>query len=93
MNQTNNDMALLQVLMIGFEHVRLPLALQLKTKVDHGQLLNDIDIAELELILTDLRHVKPLLDRHTEWQMLAGRMASLYHTITTQALENEQHRA
>ena len=34
--------------------------------------------------------LKPLLDRHPEYQELAARMMSLYHAITTQALANEQ---
>ena len=38
----------------------------------------------------DCTRLKPLLDRHPEYQELAARMMSLYHAITTQALANEQ---
>ncbi len=90
MPHANSDAALIQVLAIRFERIRLPVALDLQNKVNQGQLLNDIDIMELESFLNDISVIKPLLERHSEWQPLASRMASLYHAITTRALENEQ---
>ena len=89
MTETSNDAALIQVLVERIEKIRLPIALELKEKVDRGELLNDIDIEYLEEVLGDVEQVKPLIDRHPEWQELAARMTGLYNDITTRALENE----
>ena len=89
MTDTSNDAALIQVLVDRLEKIRLPIALELKEKVDRGELLNDREIEYLEEVLGDVNQVKPLLDRHPEWQELAARMTTLYSDITTKALENE----
>ena len=89
MTESTNDAALIQVLAELLEKRRLPIALELKEKVDRGEVLNDLDIGFLEKVLGDVGKIKPLLDRHPEWHDLAGRMASLYNDITTKALENE----
>jgi len=89
MTESTKDAALIQVLVERLEKIRLPVALELKEKVDRGEVLNDLDIEFLEEVLGDVGKIKPLLDRHPEWHDLAGRMASLYNDITTKALENE----
>ena len=89
MTESSKEAALIQVLVERLEKIRLPVALELKEKVDRGEVLNDLDIGFLEEVLGDVGKIKPLLDRHPEWHDLAGRMASLYNDITTKALENE----
>lgn len=90
MTESSNDAALIQVLVDRLEKHRLPVALELKEKVDLGEVLNDREIEYLEQVLGDVNQVKPLLDRHPEWQELAARMTTLYSEITTKALENER---
>ncbi|MGB5426323.1 MAG: hypothetical protein WBN95_05995 [Gammaproteobacteria bacterium] len=86
----SNDAALIQVLVERLEKIRLPVALELKEKVDRGEVLNDLEIEFLENVLSDAGQVtSQLLDRHPEWQELAARMLGLYNEITTKALENE----
>ena len=89
MTESTKEAALIQVLVERLEKIRLPIALELKEKVDRGEVLNDLDIGFLEEVLGDVGKIKPLLDRHPEWHDLAGRMASLYNDITTKAMENE----
>lgn len=89
MTDTSNDAALIQVLVDRLEKIRLPIALELKEKVDQGDLLNDREIEYLAEVLGDVEQIKPLIDRHPEWQELAARMTGLYNDITTKALENE----
>ena len=89
MTESSKEAALIQVLVERLEKIRLPIALELKEKVDRGEVLNDLDIGFLEEVLGDVGKIKPLLDRPPEWHDLAGRMASLYNDITTKALENE----
>jgi len=85
----SNDAALIQVLVDRLEKIRLPIALELKEKVDGGEVLNDREIEYLEEVLGDVNKIKPLIDRHPEWQDLVAQMANLYNDITTKALENE----
>jgi len=89
MTESSKDAALIQVLVERLEKIRLPVALELQEKVDRGEVLNDLDIEFLEEVLGDVGQIKPLIDRHPEWQDLTARMASLYSDITTKALENE----
>jgi hypothetical protein len=89
MTESTKDAALIQVLVERLEKIRLPVALELKEKVDRGEVLNDMEIGFLEEVVGDLGKLKPWLDQHPEWQDLAGRMMSLYNDITTRALENE----
>jgi hypothetical protein len=90
MTDTEYDAALIQVLAERLEKIRLPVALELKEKVDRGDPLNDLDISFLEEVFEDAGKIKPLLDRHPEWKSLAAKMLSLYYEITTKALENEK---
>jgi hypothetical protein len=90
MAESSKQDGVIQALVERLEKIRLPVALQLKEKVDRGELLNDMDIAFLEEVLSDSRLIKPLVDAHPEWQDIAARMAQLYREITEKALENEQ---
>ena len=73
-----------------FRLQRLPMALDLKKKVDAGGKLDERDIEFLEHVFTDARDMAPLAQRHPELQKLVGQVAALYKEITEKALENEQ---
>lgn len=90
MTDEKDDDGLIYVLMERFEKIRLPRALSLKEKVDGGAVLDDYDIAFLEEVFSDSNKIKPLLDRHPEYQELATRVLTLYGEITEKALENEK---
>ncbi len=90
MTDDKNDDGLIFVLMERFEKMRLPRAISLKEKVDGGAVLDDYDVAFLEEVFSDSNKIKPLLDRHPEYQELATRVITLYGEITEKALENEK---
>ena len=90
MTDASKDAGLIQVLAERFETQRLPHALSIKAKVDEGEVLDKFDIKFLEQVFEDANTIKPLLDRHPEWQPLAARMIDLYKEITDKALENEK---
>lgn len=90
MTDDKEDDGLIYVLMERFEKIRLPRALSLKEKVDGGGVLDDYDLAFLEEVFSDSNKIKPLLDRHPEYQDLAARVINLYSEITAKALENEK---
>ena len=72
---------------------RLPRALALKDYVDNGGLLSEQDILFLQQVFDDSSHINSHMDlkNHTELIEIAGKMATLYHDITSKALENEKH--
>ena len=90
MNASDQDAGVISVLMERFEKQRLPRALSLKEKVARGELLSEYDLAFLEEVFSDAGKIKPLLDRHPEYQPLASRVMHLYKEITDKALENQK---
>ena len=90
MNESEEEAGIIQVLAMRLETQRLPRALALKEKVDGGERLNDMDIAFLDEVLSDTARIKPMIDRHPEWQKVFIQMAQLYEGILSKAKENEQ---
>lgn len=84
--ETGLAMALIERL----EHWILPIALDVKAKVDRGEKLNAFDIGFLDTVLKDAAKVKPYVDRAPKYQALYARVVGLYGDITQKALENEQ---
>lgn len=46
-------------------------------------------MAFLEEVLSDARHIKPMVDEHPEWQSIYSKAVDLYDHILTKARENE----
>ena len=83
------DAEMIQVLAERMERQRLPRALSIKEQVDRGETLSEYDIQFLTEVFEDAMHIRPMLERHPEWQSLTAKMIHLYQEITAQALENE----
>lgn len=90
MADTSTDAGILQVLAKRLESQRLPRLLSIKEKVDRGETLTDYDIGYLEQVFEDAQELRPLMDRHPEWQSLSASVIHLYKQITEKALENEK---
>jgi hypothetical protein len=88
-DSSGKEDGIIYVLIKRFETQRLPRALALKVKVDGGGRLNDLDMAFLEEVLSDARHIKPMVDEHPEWQSVYTKAADLYDHTLTKARENE----
>ncbi len=70
----------------------IPNVLALKERIDGGDTLSDIEIAELEDIFERARHMIHVYDEHPEVQDIVAKIVSIYLHITTQAVENEKAR-
>jgi hypothetical protein len=92
MNTSSNDNGVIAVLVERLEKQRLPRTLSIKEKVDRGEVLDEFDLSYLEQVFADASSLKPLIDRHPEYQELASRMIHLYKEITDRAMENEKAR-
>ncbi len=90
MSDSPKDTGIIIALLERFETQRLPRALALKEKVNQGERLADTDIIFLKEIFADTQQIKPLLDRHPEYETLVSRAIHLYKEITNKALDNEQ---
>jgi hypothetical protein len=90
MTKSSKDTGVILALMQRFNEQRLPETLALKERVEQGEQLTEYDIAFLEKVFSDAKHVMPLIDKHPELQPIASRAISLYKEITEKALENEK---
>ena len=90
MNEITKDAGTIQVLLQRLNDFRLPMALDLKKKVDSGERLDSYDIDFLETVLADATRAQELVSRNPEYKPLVGKLMGLYSEITTKGLENEQ---
>ena len=72
--------------------IRLPRALDIKEKVERGELLDQWDTAFLKKVLADVQDVLPLIEQKPDLQAIYTRLVGLYKEITEKALENEEKR-
>lgn len=89
MTDPQKDAGVIAALAQRLTQFRLPRALDLKTKVDKGEALDELDIQFLQDVFDDAQSARTLLARHPELEDVASKLASLYHQITEKALENE----
>ncbi len=88
MSEQPNDQGVIQVLLDRFNKQRLPRALEMKDKVERGESLDDAEVTYLAGVFEDIRNLKPLLDRHPEYEPLVLKGMALYQEITDRALVN-----
>ncbi|HSC69426.1 MAG TPA: hypothetical protein VLC79_17160 [Cellvibrio sp.] len=90
MSISSADQGTIQVLLTRLNNLRIPRALDLKAKVDRGDLLTEHDLESLQSVFEDANNAQALVARNPELHEVAARLVSLYSEITRKALENEQ---
>lgn len=86
----SDDQGAITALLQRFTDQRLPRALEIKARVDAGERLQDSEIEFLETVFKEATQASAMASRHPEFDELRAKVMSLYHEITTRALENEQ---
>ena len=92
MNNHPDDAGVIQTLLDRFNTQRLPRALGMKEKVERGETLEESEVEILANILTDIRTLHPLMERHPEPESLSIKALGLYTEITEKALANESRK-
>ena len=90
MTDSAGEIGVIQALIDRFERQRLPRLLELKKKVDKGNVLSDPDVQFLAQVIHDAQQSKHLIDKHPEWHKFCSEVVHLYSEITEEALHNEQ---
>jgi len=90
MNEKSKDDGLIAVLLQRFKSQNLPRLFALKEKVEQGEPLDSLDIRFMKEVFTNFEQIKPLLNRHPEFEPLVEKAIQLYKDITNTALDNEQ---
>ena len=86
----DKDEGTIAVIIERLEKYRLPRILSIKEKLDGGGSLDDLDLDYLEKVMSDARHVMPLIEKHPEYQLLTMKILGLYKEITDKALQIEK---
>lgn len=90
MSNDNEDTGMIEAILQRLNDFRLPRLLELKERMDVGEVPSDYDLEFLEQVLEDSRSVQGIIQRHPEVQPLAAKVTALYHEITSKALVNAE---
>ena len=90
MTENSHDTGVLTALVERLEKRRIPRALDIKEKVDRGELLDEWDAEYMEKIIADAQDALKLVDDNPQYQELYARVADIYEDITRKAPENER---
>ena len=90
MNDSAGELGTIYALIERFEKQRLPRLLELKKRVDKGEVFSESDIQFITEVTHDAQRSKPLIDRHPEWHKFCAEVIHLYEEVVEKALENEK---
>jgi hypothetical protein len=88
--EISKDIGVLTAIADRMVNRRLPIAREIKERVDRGEVLMDTDIQFLEEVFHDARAIAPLLEHNPQYQEVAAKAMALYTDITTKALANQE---
>ena len=89
MTDSAGELVVIRALVERFERQRLPRLLDLRKRVDQGEVINELDIQFLEQIFRESQQSKRLMDRHPEWHRFCSEVIHLYKEIMEKAVKNE----
>jgi len=90
MNMKTDDTGIIMAIVECFQKQRLPRVIEIKTKLDQGETLNEFDIEYLSEAIRDNCGFVPYIARHPEYQTLVSKVIHYYKQITEEALANEK---
>jgi hypothetical protein len=93
MTEDAKDLGIAITVLARLTEDTLPKAFEIKERLDRGECLDHWDIDFLDDLFKRAEQVKPLVDRHPEYQEVYARAVHLYKQITEQAMLNEKKSA
>ena len=90
MTEDNKDLGIAITLLESFNEDTLPKAFEIKQRLDRGEKLDHWDIEFLEQWFKRAEEIKPLVDRHPEYQEIYASAVHLYKQISDLAVVNEK---
>jgi len=90
MNMSKKDLGIAQVMLQQLNEQRLPQALEMKRRVDKGELLTDYDQEFLQQVAEEARYIPALLLRQPQYTSLVTQVFALFEHIAAKGLENEK---
>lgn len=91
MTDLEGEISVIYALIERFEKQRLPRLLELKIKVDRGEVLSESEIEFMCQVTLEAQQSKRLIDRHSEWHEFCAEVIHLYEEIIEKALQNEMN--
>lgn len=91
MTEFSNDLGIAIVLLERLTSEIIPRAKSIQERLAGGEQLDHWDRQLLEELIKDAQRIKPLVDRHPEYQELYSEVVHMYKQITDQALLNEKN--
>lgn len=79
----------MQALLHESSSVHLPRVLRIRKELSTGKRLDEKDLAFMHEVCKAAGHLKPLVERHFDYQEFYAREIMLLHEITSLALANE----
>jgi len=89
MKDVTSELGVIYALVERFEKQRLPRLLELKKRVDQGEVFSESDIRFMSQVVLDAQRSKRLIDRHPDWHKFCSEVINLYEEIAEKALDNE----
>ena len=78
MDKKTEDTGVILVLLESFEKQRLPRIIEIKLKLEYGDIINEFELEYLSEALHDARMLFPYLDRHPEYRELVAKIIHFY---------------
>ena len=91
MAHMTKDDGIITALLMRLREQRLPRLFGLQYKLDHGDTLNDYDLAFLNTVCYETKQCHAICQDHHEYDELFCKVTHFYHEIAKTALYNEMH--
>ena len=92
MTMSKKDAGIALVMLQRLNEQHLPFALELKARMEKGELLTDYDLEYLKRFAEEARFIPALLIRQPQFEPLANQVFSLFAQISAKGFENERTR-
>lgn len=89
MNSALDDLGVITAFLAHLEGEAIPWTLAVQAEIEAGAKLSDPDLLFFEERLDEMASLLHVIERHPEFQVVVGKMVTLYHRIIERALENQ----